>query len=233
LNWFPHSLKKHSSKNKSSEQIQSVIIFCYFLCASFSVQAYELGIALGQASLFNSDIKFTKDNANWDVNKPEFEAETYLSLSFSNWIENQQRWGWETEVNIIPHNLEYSLAIDENQQHSSLKIDYYQFMFNTHYRWFPSLGPLKFEPYIGAGIGVVITEFELKQAAQSKSETLSYTGLSGQAITGLRIELIKDINLGLEYKLAYMPSDSELDDGLKLELSPWAHLFQLGLFYQF
>lgn len=195
-------------------------------------QAYELGLALGKSTFFNSKLKLTSPEQSYEINEADYNNKTNVSVRFANWLEKQQRWAWACEANFLQHDMEYQRELEGKTLSTQVEIDYYQLMFNSQYRWFPSLGPLKFEPYVGAGLGLIISDVELKQSTQNSS-SLSYTGISAQGLAGIRFPISQKLNLSLDYKIAYIPSDSELNNNNSIELSPWANLMQLGLHYQF
>ena len=195
--------------------------------------AFELGIAGGKSSPIKTDVELSAPPEQWTFEDLNFKNSGYISTRLGNWVKHQPRWGWGGEINYIPHQAQLNLVDENGSKSSPIELNYYQVMFNTYYRWFPSIGGLNFEPYLGAGLGIVITKIKLESSNEEATDKYRYTGFSGQAITGIRLKLMQNLNLALEYKLAYLQSDAELGNNIELNASPTLNLLQLGLYYQF
>ena len=103
------------------------------------------------------------------------------------------------------------------------------------YRWFLGqrghdfLG--RFQPYAGAGIGVVIPHVE-STIGSVHFEQYQWHGPGAQGFVGTNFDLTRHWSMFIEYKLSYADLDLSIPGG-SISLTPWTHHFVTGLSFRF
>jgi lipid A oxidase len=182
--------------------------------------------------------KLTFGDVSWE--HQSFEAPIYYGLRLNYWFERAPNWGIgidfthakmiaETDQ-IVPATGTRGGAPVTTREPLSNTITNFQIshghnllMLNGSYRWF--FGE-RFEPYVGAGLGVAIPHIEATVSGATTHE-YQWVGPAGQGLAGVNLQIYGPLSLFAEYKLSYADIEADLQGGGTLRVRPWTHHFIL------
>jgi lipid A oxidase len=103
---------------------------------------------------------------------------------------------------------------------------------NGMYRFEP-MG--RFQPYLGAGLGITIPHVEVDGGTTPFARTFDYEfgGMTAQALAGVDIQLTKHFSLFTEYKFSWAGIDAPMVDGYRIHTDLFTHHVLLGASLRF
>jgi lipid A oxidase len=95
----------------------------------------------------------------------------------------------------------------------------------------------RFQPYLGAGMGITIPHVEVELTGQPRFEQYEFGGLGMQAIAGLSFDITKHVQLFTEYKFTYADLDKlDFSNGITsgtISFDSMANHVVFGVSYRF
>jgi lipid A oxidase len=220
---------------------------------------FQVGVYGGWNGTHNSDVTFTDPDTNWTLqNVPwlglsfTFDGEApYYGARVTYWPDSLPNWGFmvdltHAKVRADPNAMvNHSGTIDGGAIPASpasigSMFDLLEFTdgftlltVNGIYRFEP-MG--RFQPYLGAGLGINIPHVEVDGAGGvpfARTFDYEFGGMAAQVLAGVDVRLTEHFSLFSEYKFSWAGINAPMVDGYRIHTNLFTHHVLLGASVRF
>jgi lipid A oxidase len=244
--------------------ITSLVAASFLLGSKESSHAeFVLSAFSGVSSAFDSDLHLHENNGNdltfhdASYKTRDFESPQYYGGRLTYFLSRESHWGFGVEFFHSKIYLDTGKSYQVTGTRNGAPVNgtepgsntFYDFncshglnylTADTFYRFFlgqPDTFLHRFQPYLGAGVGITIPHVEVELANQPRFEEYQFGGLGVQGIAGLSFSITKHIQLFSEYKFTYADLDkltfSNGETSGTISLDSMANHFVFGASYRF
>jgi lipid A oxidase len=217
----------------------------------------------GVSSAFNSDLNLHENNGNdltfhdASYKTHDFNSPLYYGGRLTYFLSRESHWGFGLEFFHSKVYLDEASSYHVTGTRDGAPVNdtepaantFYDFncshglnylTADTFYRFFlgqPENFVHRFEPYLGAGVGITIPHVELELTNEPRFEQYEFGGLGVLAIAGVSFDITKHIQLFTEYKFSYAHLDKlDFNNGMTsgtISLDSMANHLVFGASYRF